>query len=284
MVGAMAVVSTLNAAASYWPASSWPITFVACSGGFSNILYGFGLGYGLSMTANAALTAAVVRYHRRVPLTPFGLACCGLYAVYGLRLSTFVLRRHQEESYAPKFDELQQKSDFMGLGPKLALVGGVSLSQALYALPLAIGASPEAARARPALRAVGWAGVAIAAAGLLIEHLADEHKLAAKRRDPGPVMDGLYTYSRHPNYFGEFVFHAGISCLGVSGTPLQVAACVFPTFFMAFTLLNSARRLDKEADFRYSKNPNYVKWAASTPVMFPTSAWAPSERVAAGSP
>eukprot|EP00418_Pyrodinium_bahamense_P046035 CAMPEP_0179199138 /NCGR_PEP_ID=MMETSP0796-20121207/99068_1 /TAXON_ID=73915 /ORGANISM="Pyrodinium bahamense, Strain pbaha01" /LENGTH=44 /DNA_ID= /DNA_START= /DNA_END= /DNA_ORIENTATION= len=43
--------------AALWPASSWPVTFAACSGGFSNILYAFGTGYGLSMTANAGLAA-----------------------------------------------------------------------------------------------------------------------------------------------------------------------------------------------------------------------------------
>lgn len=37
------------------------------------------------------------------------------------------------------------------------------------------------------------AGVGLAGVGLLIETLADEHKLAAKRESPRlPVMDGLF--------------------------------------------------------------------------------------------
>merc|ERR1711879_1065116 len=114
----------------------------------------------------------------------------------------------------------------MGLGSKFALVAGVSLSQALYALPLTVAMSNAAARARPAFRAVGWAGVGIAAIGLLVEHLADEQKLSAKRVDAkAPVMEGMYTYCKHPNYFGELLFHCGVSCMGISGTPIQVAAC-----------------------------------------------------------
>ena len=50
----------------------------------------------------------------RTPLTPFGLACCGVYGAYGVRLAQFILRRNREESYAPKFQEIQLKSDFMG--------------------------------------------------------------------------------------------------------------------------------------------------------------------------
>lgn len=235
------------------------------------MIYSFGLGYGLSMTATAGLTAAIARYHHGVKLSPFGLACCGLYAAYGIRLTTFVARRQSEESYAPKLESLQMKTDLMGPASKFAIVAGVSFGQALYALPLAVATSVSAKAARPALRAVGWAGVGIAAAGLLLEHLADEEKLAGKRARPGaPVMDGLYSYCRHPNYFGELLFHCGISCMGISGTPIQVLACVFPTFFMGFTLLNSARRSDREADQRYKQVHGYSHWAATTPVLLPS--------------
>lgn len=256
--------------ATFWPASSWPVTFVACSGGFNNILYAFGVGYGLSMVSNAALTAGICKFHYKTPMTPFGLACCGLYAAYGVRLTTFLARRHEEESYAPKFANLQAKSDAMSMASKGALVAGVSFAQALYALPMAVATAPAAARARPAVRAVGWAGVGIATAGLLLEHCADEQKLAAKRELPGrPVMDGLYGHCRHPNYFGELLFHGGVSCMGASGTPIQVMLCVVPTFFMCSVMMNSSRRSDRESDHRYAKVDGYADWAARTPVLFP---------------
>lgn len=263
----MAAMSTLVA---FWPASSWPLTFIACSGGFSNIIYSFGLGYGFSMTMNAGITALIAKQYHKTPLSPFGVACCCLYAAYGLRLSTFMARRQLDDSYATQLNSLQMKSDMMGFGSKFAIVTGVSFSQALYALPLAIATSPNVTRAPRALRAVGWAGVGLAAAGLLLETVADEHKLAGKRSDPGvPVMDGLYSYCRHPNYLGEFIFHCGISCMGASGNAIQVAACVFPTFFMAFTLNNSARRLDREAEHRYKNVTGFASWASSTPTLFP---------------
>merc|ERR1712216_167695 len=133
----------------------------------------------------------------------------------------------------------------MSFSSKFALVAGVSFSQALYALPLAVATAPGRTSARPLLRAVGWAGVGLAAAGLLIEHIADEKKLVNKRLEPhAPVMDGIYAYCRHPNYFGELLFHGGVSCVGATGTPMQVLACVVPTFFMVSVMINSARRGD----------------------------------------
>lgn len=261
----------LSRMALYWPATSWPVTFVACSGGFSNILYAFGLGYGLSMTANAGLTALVAR-SRGVPLTPFGAACCGLYAAYGLRLTTFVLRRQSDASYAPKFDILELKTSAMDLGSRFAVVAGVSFSQALYALPLTMATSAAAAQARPALRAFGWAGVGIAAVGLLLEHVADEQKLAAKQKDPAaPVMEGLYSYCKHPNYFGEMLFHAGVWCFAIRGSnPLQAVVCGIAPMFMASVMVNSARRLDREGEHRYGvRITGYREWAASTPTLLP---------------
>lgn len=221
------------------------------------------------MTATAGLAVIAARINR-TPLTSFGLCCCGMYAAYGARLGQFLVRRHREESYAPKFLEIQFKSDMMGLGPKLGIVAAVSCAQALYALPLAVATSPAAVRAQGARRTVGWAGVAVAAVGLLCEHFADEHKLAARRAAPrAPVMDGPYRYCRHPNYTGELVFHCGISMMGAAGTPVQVALCVLPTLVMGFTLQNSARRSDREADYRHAEVKDYQDWSRRTPVLLP---------------
>jgi steroid 5-alpha reductase family enzyme len=67
--------------------------------------------------------------------------------------------------------------------------------------------------------ALDYVGIALAAAGLLIESLADL-QLARFRRAPanrGRVMDrGLWGWSRHPNYFGETTFWWGCFLIGFS--------------------------------------------------------------------
>lgn len=253
-----------------WPVTAWPVTFVMCSGGFANILYAFGLGYGLSMMANGCLTLAVAR-HRGFRITPFALACGGLYTAYGLRLTAFLWRRQCEPSYAPRLQAAQEKTDRMSLGQRGTLVASISLSQALYALPLKVATMPIPSRSgNPVFRAVGWTGVAVASVGLVLEHMADEQKLAAKRRDPlAPVTDGLYRYCRHPNYLGEMLFHAGVCCFASCGTFPQLCLSSVAPLFMASVMVTAAVRLDKESDNKYSSAEGYRKWAHSTPSLFP---------------
>jgi hypothetical protein len=173
-----------------WPYTSWPVSFVACSGGLKNILYSFGLGYGLSMASNAAIISAAIAPAAGGSST-LGLAGCSLYGCYGLRLGSFLMRRQSDDSYAPKFASVQQSSDKMGIVGRLGVVTFVSLTQALYALPLTAVAKP--ATRGGAIDTVSWAGVGLAVAGLLLEHFADEQKLAAKRSAPDePVTSGLY--------------------------------------------------------------------------------------------
>merc|ERR1712232_1220568 len=68
------------------------------------------------------------------------------------------------------------------------------------------------------------AGVAVMATGTLVEALADRQmdKFAAEQREETestsvakPVMDkGLWAWSRHPNYFGEWLYWLGLWIAG----------------------------------------------------------------------
>jgi steroid 5-alpha reductase family enzyme len=71
---------------------------------------------------------------------------------------------------------------------------------------------------------VTWlAGVAfalgLAAVGLELAADTQLHRFA-RRREPGQVLDtGLWSWSRHPNYFGEFSFWFAVALFGVSAAP-----------------------------------------------------------------
>ncbi|OLP98013.1 Phosphatidylinositol 3-kinase vps34 [Symbiodinium microadriaticum] len=227
--------------------------------------YSFGLGYGLSMTANAALTAAVTKHqHRR--LTPFGLVCCGLYAAYGVPASV-----HGRGGIITTAT-LPRRSDMMGISSKLAIVMGVSFSQALYALPLAVAMSPAPTKARPALRAAGWAGVGLAALGLAIEasfrRALGQMSTSSKPREELRILEQLQRDGRHWR-LRKLPVMDGLYSASLANTVSRVSQWVFPTFFMAFTLHNSAARSDKEADHRYKNCDGYAQWVESTPILFP---------------
>jgi steroid 5-alpha reductase family enzyme len=71
---------------------------------------------------------------------------------------------------------------------------------------------------------IGWLAIVafvIGLAAVTIELVADVqlHRFVRDRR-PGEVMDrGLWSWSRHPNYFGEFSFWFALALFGVAASP-----------------------------------------------------------------
>lgn len=66
-------------------------------------------------------------------------------------------------------------------------------------------------------------GVLIMKGGVILAYFADEQLHEFNRnKSPGDVMDtGLWSYSRHPNYFGEIIFWYGLFILGLSSDRLM---------------------------------------------------------------
>jgi steroid 5-alpha reductase family enzyme len=73
-------------------------------------------------------------------------------------------------------------------------------------------------------RELGWLDVVALVVGLAavaLEFASDlqMHRFAAAK-EPGQVMDrGLWAWSRHPNYFGEFSFWVALALFGVAAAP-----------------------------------------------------------------
>ena len=101
------------------------------------------------------------------------------------------------------------------VGPRYALVslGTVFAVQGILmwivSLPVQLGQV-----AGPAVGPLAWVGVVVWAVGLFFEAVGDI-ELARFKSDPGnagAVMDqGLWRYTRHPNYFGDTLLWWGIA-------------------------------------------------------------------------
>jgi steroid 5-alpha reductase family enzyme len=95
-----------------------------------------------------------------------------------------------------------------------------------------------AAMTRPAaLGALDLAGVVVAAGATLIEAVADRQLRAfvTSPREPGAICErGLWSWSRHPNYFGELMFWWGIFLLALGADRHALWCIVGP---VAITLL-----------------------------------------------
>ena len=107
-------------------------------------------------------------------------------------------------------------------------------------------------------------GTLVAAGGVIGESLAD-YQLAKFKADPrnkGRVCDtGLWSYSRHPNYFFEWCFWIGLAIYGIAFAPLGLLALLGQAIILASILLvtgippteNQALRSKGEAYRAYQK-------------------------------
>jgi len=142
----------------------------------------------------------------------------GVMTLWALRLSIFMARRNLGHGEDRRYQAMRGGSPhfwWISLFKVFLLQGAL---QILVALPIfAAAASPLP------LNIVDMIGIAIALTGVVTEAVAD-HQLTQFKSDPnnqGHVMDqGLWGYSRHPNYFGNAVLWVGVGIVGIaSGGP-----------------------------------------------------------------
>jgi len=124
--------------------------------------------------------------------------------------------------------------------------------------------------ARPG-RDLGWLdGVApvVGIGAVALELIADgQMRRFIKERTPGAVMDrGLWSWSRHPNYFGEISFWFSLALFGVAASPdawwiFAGTAAMIAMFLGASIPMMEARSLERR--------PSYQDVVDRVPMLFP---------------
>lgn len=144
-----------------------------------------------------------------------------LAAAWGVRLAVHIALRSAGHGEDKRYVAMRERH---GDGFARRSLWSVFGTQAGIAWIVTLPAQSAAADGSPAgLGALGVAGIVIATAGLAFEAIAD-WQLTRFTRDPGSagqVMDqGLWRFSRHPNYFGEAVFWWAIWLIALgAGSP-----------------------------------------------------------------
>ncbi len=120
----------------------------------------------------------------------------------------------------------------------------------------------------PELGWLDWAGGAVFAVGWVFEAVGDA-QLARFKADPGNqgrVMDqGLWRYTRHPNYFGNFMMWWGLYLIGLAAGGWWA---VPGPLLMSFLLLrvSGVAMLERTIGRR---RPGYDEYVAATNAFFP---------------
>ncbi|MEL6182602.1 MAG: DUF1295 domain-containing protein [Myxococcota bacterium] len=100
-------------------------------------------------------------------------------------------------------------------------------------------------------------GFAVGLAGIAIETLSDEqlYDWLEHRHTPGAIMkEGLWAYSRHPNYFGEVLFWWGLAWMGLGALPgawwVVIGAASITVLFVTISIpLMEKRSLERRPEY-----------------------------------
>ena len=143
--------------------------------------------------------------------------------------------------------------------------------QAVLSLPfLLVNLEADSGGRIAVVGALGWIGFGLWATGLLGESLADR-QLARFRADPankGQVCQtGLWNYSRHPNYFFEWVVWVGYAVFAL-GSPWGWLGLIAPALMLHF-LLNVTGIPMTEALSIKSKGDAYRAYQRTTNAFVP---------------
>jgi len=164
-----------------------------------------------------AIAAAGVTWVALDPDSPARGTLVGWLALlWALRLAAHILWRSRGAGEDRRYREIRARNEPGFAWKSLYLIFGLqALLAFVVALPL-LGAQLGQAP----LFWLDYAGIALFGFGLLFESVADwQMARFQQRRDQAErgVMDqGLWRYSRHPNYFGEFCLWWGLGLMAVA--------------------------------------------------------------------
>lgn len=187
-----------------------------------------------------------------------------LAAVWAARLSIYITWRNWGEPEDRRYRAIRERNQPRFALKSLYLVFGLQAVLAwLVAAPLAAAAQSQAP--------LGWldfAGAALALFGIAFEALADWQvaRWRARRPAPGSVLEaGLWRYSRHPNYFGEFCVWWGFGLVAVAAGGWW--ALLSPVL-MTILLLKVSGVALLERDLS-ARKPAYAAYMRRTNAFFP---------------
>ena len=186
--------------------------------------------------------------------------------IWSLRLGLFLFRRILEDGHDTRFDKPKQ-SFFHFLQYWTGQAMWVSFTCIAVYVAM-ISNEPNT------LSPISLIGVFIWIAGFIIEVIADGQKRNFRKdlNNKGRyISTGLWSRSRHPNYFGEITLWTGVSLIALTSlNGIGYVALISPFFVYALLSKGSGiPLLERSADKRWGDELDYKEYKKNTPVLFP---------------
>ena len=236
--------------------------------------------YDLSGSLTYMGCVAVSLLYKRSPNVPYHwrqLLVSATTLIWAGRLGTYLFSRIRRDGKDVRFAQIKKE-------PMRFLVAWMMQASwvLLVALPVyAVNSIPTQA----AFGILDIVGLSLWASGFAIEVIADRQKsqwqerIGHEERKTKFINEGLWSLSRHPNYFGEMLLWIGnyVTCvgafrhLGLMGITQKALLFSVSPLFIGFLLtkVSGIPMLEKLSDKRYQGNKDYEEYKKNVPVLIP---------------
>jgi len=219
-----------------------------------------------SITYISVIGVAVCYSRFSVDLDARSILLAALVVFWALRLGTFLFTRIKKAGKDDRFDEIKPSFiRFLNAWTIQGLWVTFTAAAALVAITTAN---------RKELDVFSILGLLVWVVGFAIEVTADAQK-SRFNADPSNkgnfIRTGLWSRSRHPNYFGEIVLWIGIAIIAIPVLQgWQWVAMISPLFVtLLLTRVSGVPLLEKKADKKWGGQVDYEEYKKNTPVLIP---------------
>ncbi len=189
-----------------------------------------------------------------------------LVIIWGGRLTWHILKRIKAtKAEDPRYVELRKT--WKG-NVRLNVFSRIYMTQAFIALLICIPVIHINLFADNGITQLAWLGVAVWIVGFSFEVIGDRQlrNFVTNPANKGKLMDqGLWRYSRHPNYFGEVTQWWGIFLICLT-TPFGWVGIIGPVLISYLILFVSGIPLNEK---RFEGRPGWAEYKRKTSVFLP---------------
>ena len=195
-----------------------------------------------------------------------GLVVATLICVWAVRLGSFLFIRVKKAGQDRRFTQIKTKFFRFLLTWTL---GGTWVF-----ITMAAGLAAMTSQSQSPVDAFLVVGATLWVIGFGIEVVADQQKTAF-RKDPANaekfIISGLWSISRHPNYFGEIILWIGIAVIALPVLEGWQWVTLVSPVFVSFLLLkvSGVPMLENNAESRWGNDPEFRQYKAKTPTLIP---------------
>jgi len=189
-----------------------------------------------------------------------------LVIIWAVRLGTFLFNRILQDGKDDRFDKIKPNFlRFLNVWTLQALWVSLTASAALIAMT-----SIE----RKAVGVVAFFGLTIWIIGFLFEVVADNQKRQFRKNPANKgkfIQSGLWSKSRHPNYFGEIMLWIGVFIIAAPVLQgWQWVALLSPIFvILLLTRISGVPGLEAKGNKKWGGQADYEAYKANTPILIP---------------